>query len=230
MPPLSPSPARSPTGDRDGDSHLHPMAECIFLPGKDRTFPVTLRRGTASPLSFHRPCVSDVLVLALPRGSPEARRIKDRQAGGKSRAGSSPSRHRQPQSTGSRAGGLGWQGRPQAPSWPSPSLSLLPELGTLLPARVEKGKKRRKERGGQRGSALEVPAASPVSPASQSHLVLCWGLPGDATDSSSWQRAAKPISAPGWPLHTCTDVAHTWCQRPAGTQLPGTSRCARVSP
>lgn len=36
-------------GDRDSDSHLHPMAESIFLPGKDRTFPAALRAGNSFP-------------------------------------------------------------------------------------------------------------------------------------------------------------------------------------
>lgn len=165
----------------------------------------------------------------LPRRSPEAWRIKDHQAGGKICTGSSPSRHRQSQSTGSRAGG--WAGREDPkphPCHPHPC-PCCQSWGCCCLHGWKRGKKRKKERGRQRGSTLEVPAASPVSPACQSHLALCWGLPGDATDSSSWCWAANPLSAPRRPLHTCTDVAHTCTdvghtcrQRPTGMQPPPT--------
>lgn len=92
--------------------------------------------GTAFLLSFHRPLIADVLVPAVPGG------LEDKRPPSRRKIRTAPL----PAGTGGRrAPGAGRWGRPQAPS--RPSLSLLPELASLLPTWAEKGEKKEERQG-----------------------------------------------------------------------------------
>lgn len=146
--------------------------------------------------------------------------MKDHQAGGKICTGSSPSRHRQPQGTGSRAGG--WAGRedPKPRSCHPHPCPCCQSWGCCCLHEWKRGKKEKrkgKAARGHVGGAGSIPNVTcPPKP-----LGPLLGAPWGCNRLFLVVPGCKPhLSTQTAPAHMHRHSTHIWHRRPTGMQPP----------